>query len=655
MKYWGFISYSHADNHAKNRNWASWIHKEIERYEIPTDLVGSKNKYDEIIPKKIYPIFLDNSELSTDISLDQSIRSALDASRNMIVLCSPHATKSRHVVAEIDYFISLDRKERIVPVVLAGHPERQTCFPSPLLDGPNDEPLAADFRTTDGSQGFTSLAAYRESLAQDKAVPASEITRAAEEYEQRSEQAKLRIISAILGVSFEQLAQRDRNYRIQVERRKARVLRRWVSLVSVLGIVAIAAAGIANDRRIEANHARSDAEDLVEFLQNDAHSELSKLGRLDIMELLNRRVFKYLDNNDATLSGFQQRVKATAEYQLGMDALALGKAEVAQEHLRLAISASQHAAELDQRVDWLDIAAIANWRSASIDYQYGRLDSAITKLNAASKYADRVLALDPDNTRALEAWYGHAYEFAAIKSDQGDQEAALVDLRELIAWFENRRMENDRATEPDHVNLYVKVSRVSDIAGLRQEAFEAAVSAVQLAAQLGVGDAADAVKAEANMQLARMHELSNNTSAASKQLNRAFSTVTLRLKRAPDSMQALIQAIEVKRLLATIQQKDGAIRQALQTLAQRSEYARRLHQLDSLAPYGILILVECLTFEASLLDAENQMEEATRLRREAYAMLQYAINADISDPAEVSWQAKIDALTKLLEGSSNGF
>ncbi|MDF1816423.1 MAG: hypothetical protein P1V20_29755 [Verrucomicrobiales bacterium] len=43
FSYWCFISYRHVDNREQDRKWASWIHQEIERYEVPAELVGEIN------------------------------------------------------------------------------------------------------------------------------------------------------------------------------------------------------------------------------------------------------------------------------------------------------------------------------------------------------------------------------------------------------------------------------------------------------------------------------------------------------------------------------------------------------------------------------------------------------------------------------------
>ena len=42
--YMAFISYRHADNTEEDKQWATWLHQQLEVYDIPHELIGSKNK-----------------------------------------------------------------------------------------------------------------------------------------------------------------------------------------------------------------------------------------------------------------------------------------------------------------------------------------------------------------------------------------------------------------------------------------------------------------------------------------------------------------------------------------------------------------------------------------------------------------------------------
>ena len=112
--YWCFISYRHADNKEPGRQWATWLHQAIETYEVPKDLVGTVNERGDTIPAQIFPVFRDEEELPVDAELVSPIYRALDASKFLVVICSPRAVESTYVGSEIRYFKQLGRGDRVL-------------------------------------------------------------------------------------------------------------------------------------------------------------------------------------------------------------------------------------------------------------------------------------------------------------------------------------------------------------------------------------------------------------------------------------------------------------------------------------------------------------------------------------------------------------
>jgi hypothetical protein len=188
-KYWAFISYSHADS-----RWAQWLHRSLETYPIPARLHG-RHGPDGPIPRRLRPVFRDQDELPSAPDLTRKIRDALAQSRYLIVLCSPHAAVSRWVDKEIDAFKELGRGDRVLCVIVDGHPNARAnsgqheCFPPALrsadvthqgASGEAVEPLAADARPGRGSR----------------------------------QNALLKLIAGILGLSFEDLRRREHRRRL---------------------------------------------------------------------------------------------------------------------------------------------------------------------------------------------------------------------------------------------------------------------------------------------------------------------------------------------------------------------------------------------------------------------------------------------------------
>jgi len=160
FKYHAFISYSHRDT-----KWAEWLHKGIERYKVPKQLVGQK-KERGVVPQKLFPVFKDREELPSSADLGGVISDALENSAYLIVICSPAAAQSRWVNEEILSFKRMGKANRILAIIVDGEPNASElskpedkaleCFPPGLRFnlGPDNEidenqpaePVAADAR-----------------------------------------------------------------------------------------------------------------------------------------------------------------------------------------------------------------------------------------------------------------------------------------------------------------------------------------------------------------------------------------------------------------------------------------------------------------------------------------------------------------------------
>ncbi|MGA7326395.1 MAG: TIR domain-containing protein, partial [Rhodomicrobium sp.] len=314
--YWCFISYRHADNKDVGRQWATWLHQTIENYEVPADLAGQVNGRGETIPQRIFPVFRDEEELPIDADLSSSIYRALDNSQCLLVICSPRAVDSTYVGREITYFKRLGKSGRIIAAMVDGEPNVSTdtakqtagfrpdqeCFPAPLrhevdaegrLLGQLTEPIAADFRLADGSQGWTSPEAYRQELKRSGNFTSDAAAGAVEAYRQRSELMKLKIIAGVLGVDLASLTRRDAAYQLQLAQRRARVLRRWLTAVGVLALFAIAGGLLAYQKEREAEYQRDQTEQAnLHLLTNTSAAHLrekdTRMAQGVILEVLRR-------------------------------------------------------------------------------------------------------------------------------------------------------------------------------------------------------------------------------------------------------------------------------------------------------------------------------------------------------------------------------
>src|SRR4026207_362435 len=116
FKYRAFVSYSHSDE-----KWARWLHRSLETYRMPKQLVGTTTEFGPV-PEKFAPVFRDRDELATATNLGATLIGALEQSACQIVICSRKAAKSRWVNEEILTFKRLGREHRVFCLIVAGEP-----------------------------------------------------------------------------------------------------------------------------------------------------------------------------------------------------------------------------------------------------------------------------------------------------------------------------------------------------------------------------------------------------------------------------------------------------------------------------------------------------------------------------------------------------
>ena len=125
--YYAFISYSTADS-----KWAKWLQHQLSYYHIPSSIKKSKIG----IPNKIRPIFIYEYDLAGN-QLHTAIQQELEASKYLIVICSPNAANSKYVNGEVETFIRMGRSENIIPFIVDGEVNSsdsgRECFPPALL------------------------------------------------------------------------------------------------------------------------------------------------------------------------------------------------------------------------------------------------------------------------------------------------------------------------------------------------------------------------------------------------------------------------------------------------------------------------------------------------------------------------------------------
>ena len=213
-RYRAFISYSKQDQqHAKR------LHSALETYRVPKGIEVALPR-----DRRLGRFFRDDDEMGASTDLGATLREALENSENLIVICSPHAARSKWVNAEVLHFKNSGR--RIFAVVVDGTPNdpELNCFPpalgsqvvgEDLLSARHTEPLGIDLR------------------------------------KEPFQRARIRLVAGLLGISFDSLWQREKRRAMKRRAVAAVVTLILASVMVLLGVNWITARRRVNAQRID--------------------------------------------------------------------------------------------------------------------------------------------------------------------------------------------------------------------------------------------------------------------------------------------------------------------------------------------------------------------------------------------------------------------
>ena len=146
--YDAFISYSHRD-----MKWARWLQRCLETFRIPRGLCPGAES------RRHLKVFRDQTDLA-GVELQQTLEKELDASRCLVVLCSPNSAASHWVNEEILAFRREAPGRRIIPFIVDGEPESDDasleCYPPALRSG-EGHPLGSNVREIGKDKAFLKL------------------------------------------------------------------------------------------------------------------------------------------------------------------------------------------------------------------------------------------------------------------------------------------------------------------------------------------------------------------------------------------------------------------------------------------------------------------------------------------------------------------
>lgn len=277
--YDAFISYRHTE---LDIFAAEILHKQLEAFRLPGKIAKKKQGGRTHIDR----VFRDKDELPLTSNLEDPIMVALQESEYLIVICSPRLRESLWCKKEIETFISLHGREKVLAVLIEGEPNQS--FPDALLyieekvekpDGTCEivrkpaEPLAADIRGKDKH-------------AMKKAMR-TEI---------------LRLLAPMFGLNFDDLRQRHR------ERRMKRILAAAV----IGGSICLSFGAVSTVMALRIQNQKEQIEAQNEEIQNQNQSLL-----LNQAVNLSDEAMRQLDEGDR-IGAINTAVEAVTAYE-GID------------------------------------------------------------------------------------------------------------------------------------------------------------------------------------------------------------------------------------------------------------------------------------------------------------------------------------------------
>jgi WD40 repeat protein len=196
FRYRAFLSYRSTDQNAAGR-----FYERLERYRVPKELIKKPCDFGTV-PPVVGRIFRDREEFRTAEDIETIISQELSKSQQLIVFCTPRAIEPQAWVGrEIELFRMRRPDGRIHAVIGDGEPP--ACFPLQLFrvtpEGKLSPPLAADLRPRKkGGDGEA--------------------------------RALIKIVAGLIGVSFDDLWQRERR------RRQRRLMTLGTAVAAFLGL-----------------------------------------------------------------------------------------------------------------------------------------------------------------------------------------------------------------------------------------------------------------------------------------------------------------------------------------------------------------------------------------------------------------------------------
>ena len=277
LHYDAFISYRHCD---LDKFVAENLHKKLEAYRMPADVAKKRQG----MKNKIERVFRDQEELPLTSDLNDPIMSALHNSDWLIVICSPRLRESVWCKKEIETFVKLRGRQKVLAVLVEGEPSES--FPDELL-----------FETKTVTKGDGSVEEVKvpvEPLAADvRGKNKKDILK-------NMDIELLRILAAMFHLNFDDLRQRHKE---QEHKRNMRRMTLWAFICLIIAAVSV---GVA----LQLNRKNQTIQSLSDNL-----SEQNELMKVEQAKSLANQALQYLDEGNRE-AAIESATMAMTQYEV---------------------------------------------------------------------------------------------------------------------------------------------------------------------------------------------------------------------------------------------------------------------------------------------------------------------------------------------------
>jgi tetratricopeptide (TPR) repeat protein len=511
LKYRAFVSCSERDQSGRDQSkrdghWSRWLQGALDAYRIDGDLVGRWTAAGPV-PKTLRPIFRNRYDGSAGITslaspgrplTDQTI-AALQASRFLIVICSPDAVKSARVNEEIRQFNAMGRADRVIPVLVdgePGHPERE-CLPPALRFklGPDrelmnevGEPIGVDPRPdADGKE----LAVHK-LVAALLDVPLEELEQRARRLGHRRMFVRYGAVAGLLALTLgyhggiavfrDQLAQNEALLDHTLARATT-LASQAVTMSEQIGLPRNLATEFLNEAEGLLNEWAELARETPRLRLRKASIRIAlarNYATLDNPELQRQRTTQAMELMEAFAADGPTDLAWQNDLAIAYDQL--GDVLQAQSRLKEALASYRASAAIAERLAddpsytgrHHDLA-VNYIKVGDIDLARGALDEALVSYGASYDLAQRLVAVDPGNGRWQESVLTAQQKIGDVQRMQGELDAALASFqsgRAIAVRFAARDPGNgdwQRRLATSHI-------RIGDVLALQNKPDEALAS-----------------------------------------------------------------------------------------------------------------------------------------------------------------------------------